>query len=137
MLVGNGPLFDDVARAAKPLGSRFVMLGRRDDVATLMSCARVLVLCSRMDGTPNVLIEAQSLGVPVVSTAVGGAVDAVEDGGSGILCPANTAHALATSVEHVLRDDAMHARMAARARIFARERFSLEAMLDRTQVLYH
>lgn len=141
VLVGDGPLFDEVARAARPLGERFLMLGRRNDVAQLMSCAHVLALCSRMEGTPNVLIEAQSLGVPVVSTAVGGAVDAVDDGYSGILCPPNQcelkdARALASALARVLSDDALRERMSLRARAFVRERFSLEAMLNRSQQLY-
>jgi glycosyltransferase involved in cell wall biosynthesis len=89
-----------------------------------------------MEGTPNALIESQWLGTPVVSTAVGGAVDAVDDGASGFLCTCDDAAALAVRCGEILGDDALHARLSARAREFARERFALARMLDDTQALY-
>jgi len=105
-------------------------------VPELMAAARVTLLCSRMEGTPNALIESQWLGTPVVSTAVGGAVDAVDDGASGFLCTRDDAAALAVRCGEILGDDALHARLSARAREFARERFALARMLDDTQALY-
>jgi glycosyltransferase involved in cell wall biosynthesis len=71
-----------------------------------------------------------------VSTAVGGAVDAVDDGASGFLCTRDDAAALAARCGEILGDDALHARLSARAREFARERFALARMLDDTQALY-
>lgn len=136
VLVGDGPLSAEVAARARDLGARFTMLGRRDDIPELMSAARVTLLCSRMEGTPNVLIESQWIGTPVVSTAVGGAVDAVEDGASGFLCSAGDADSLARRCGEILRDDALYARLASRARVFAQDRFSLARMLDESQALY-
>jgi glycosyltransferase involved in cell wall biosynthesis len=136
VLVGDGPLAAEIAALARPLGVRLAMLGRRDDVPELMAAARVTLLCSRMEGTPNALIESQWLGTPVVSTAVGGAVDAVDDGASGFLCARDDAAALAARCGEILGDDALHARLSTRAREFARERFALARMLDDTQALY-
>jgi glycosyltransferase involved in cell wall biosynthesis len=136
VLVGDGPLAAEIAALARPLGPRCVLLGRRDDVPELMAAARVTLLCSRMEGTPNALIESQWLGTPVVSTAVGGAVDAVDDGASGFLCTRDDAAALAARCGEILGDEALHARLSARAREFARERFALARMLDDTQALY-
>lgn len=136
ILVGDGPLASQVARAASDLGPRFRVLARRTDIADIMSASDALMLTSRVEGTPNVLLEAQWLGIPVVSTAAGGAVDAIDDSASGFLCLRGDAEALAVKLTLILTDDALRARMSLRARAFVRERFSLDAMLDASQRLY-
>ncbi|MEY3025802.1 MAG: hypothetical protein RLZZ238_699 [Planctomycetota bacterium] len=136
VLVGDGPLMPEIAARARAVGPRLALLGRRDDVPELMAAARATLLCSRMEGTPNVLLESQWLGTPVVSTAVGGAVDAVQDGVTGFLCRVDDADALATRCRELLVDDALRARMSDAARSWTRARFALDRMLADTRALY-
>jgi glycosyltransferase involved in cell wall biosynthesis len=135
-LAGDGPLRDEVRALAAPLGDRFTMLGARSDAATVLAAADVVLLTSRAEGTPNVLLEAQMLGVPVVATRVGGVGDAVDDGHTGILCEANDAAGLRDAVLRLLGDDALRARLGAAGPAWIARRFSVEAMVDATDALY-
>lgn len=130
---GDGPMRDELARAMKDVPrDRFRMLGVRADVGSLMALATVVLHASRKEGTPNALLEAQSLGCPVVATAGGGTVDAVEDGGTGALCAVDDLQALQARTGEILRDPALRERMSARAACFVRERFGMARMVRET-----
>jgi glycosyltransferase involved in cell wall biosynthesis len=135
-LAGDGPMRDEVRALASPLGARFTMLGARSDAATVLAAADLVLLTSRAEGTPNVLLEAQLLGVPVVATRVGGVGDAVDDGGTGILCAADDPAGLRDAVLRLLADDALRARLGAAGPAWIARRFSVEAMVDATDALY-
>ena len=76
------------------------------------------------DGIPNVLLEAMAMGVPVVSTPVSGIPELIENGESGVLCPAGDAPALARAIREVLSDRTRAERLAAGGRARVAERFS-------------
>ena len=125
-VAGDGPMRAELEHAARGMGGAFTLLGRRDDAPALLAAADVALLTSRVEGTPNVLMEAQAAGTPVVATHVGGIPDAVRDGATGLLAASGDAPALAQAVVSLLVDRAMHARMSAAAAEFARAEFSLE-----------
>ena len=79
---------------------------------------RAAVVCvpSRREGYGFVAHEAMAYGRPVVATAVGGLVDAIEDGVSGLLVPAGDAHKLREALEQLLEDEALRSRLGAAAR---------------------
>ena len=128
VVAGDGAMRSELEHATRDLEKSFQLLGRRSDAPEILACADVALLTSRAEGTPNVLIEAQALGTPVVATAVGGIPDAVQDGVTGFLAPSGDAEALADAIVKLLRDTALRRRMAAAARTFARDTFSLERM---------
>ncbi len=85
------------------LTERVKFLGRLD-TPTLEAeyrSADVFVLCSTAEGSPNVILEAMSFGVPVVSTPVGSAVNFVSDGRTGYLIPFRDAGAIAEKLTHL------------------------------------
>lgn len=137
LIAGDGPMRTEVESAiASQTDGRIRLLGRREDVSALLSIADVVLHTSRQEGSSNALIEAQSLGCPVVATRGGGTVDAVEDGESGYLCAVGDAASLAARVCELLRDDALRTRMSERARAFAQAKFGLARMVDETLALY-
>jgi Vi polysaccharide biosynthesis protein TviE len=85
VLVGAGRLLDDAVALAEELkiADRLLFVGRSTAVGFWMKRMDVLVLMSRYEGLPNVLIEAQYLGVPVVSTPAGGASECFIEGVTG------------------------------------------------------
>ncbi len=135
-VAGDGPMRDELARAAAPMGGSFRLLGRRNDAIALLATADVALLTSRVEGTPNVLVEAQAMGTPVVATKVGGIPDAVRDGETGILADSGDAEALSRGVLAIVHDDALRARMSANARAFTHAEFSLERMSRSMCALY-
>ncbi len=137
-VVGDGPLREDLERAAASLGLRDTVrfLGERRDAPDLMRTFDCYVLSSVIEGMPNALLEAMALGRPVVTTSAGGSAEVVVDGESGLVVPPGDAEALADAVLRVLVDPALAARLGAAGQRRAREHFSLEAMLGALDSLY-
>jgi glycosyltransferase involved in cell wall biosynthesis len=75
------------------------------------------------DGFPNVLAEAMAMGVPVVTTAISGIPEMIDDGVHGLLVAPRDATALADALERVLTDAALHRRLASAGRERICERF--------------
>lgn len=88
ILIGVGPLKETVAAAiaARGAGQFIKVLGRRDDVSAIMHISSLLLLTSSHEGMPNVVMEAQLIGLPVVATDAGGTRDLIIDRESGHLC---------------------------------------------------
>jgi glycosyltransferase involved in cell wall biosynthesis len=74
VIVGDGPDMPALRERveASPLAGRIVLTGWRDDVARVLQAADVLLLPSRFEGMPLVMLEALAMGVPVVGSAVDG-----------------------------------------------------------------
>lgn len=106
LLVGDGPLRDEVGRraAAGDLGEAVHLVGLQEEIVPYLSAIDLLLISSDFEGLPLALLEAMALERPVVSTAVGGIVEAVEDGETALLVPAGDAEALARAALALLAD---------------------------------
>jgi asparagine synthase (glutamine-hydrolysing) len=113
LVAGVGPMQGamEAAFADSGLSSRVRFLGRRGDVNVLMRLASVLLLASAKEGMPNVLLEAQLMGTPVVATRTGGTVDTVIDGVTAVLCPIGDTTALAGACTRILRNPSLGRKM--------------------------
>lgn len=94
---------------------RLHAVGRRDDPWRILAAADVLVVGSRNEGLPVVVMEAMAVGLPIVSTAVGGIPELIRDGVEGRLVPPGRPDLLADAVVEVLDDDEGRAAMGAAA----------------------
>jgi len=85
VLVGGGRLLEGARKVAQKLGiaERILFTGNSTTVGFWFDKMDVKVLLSRFEGLPNVLIEAQYSGVPVVTTPAGGAAECLIDGVTG------------------------------------------------------
>jgi glycosyltransferase involved in cell wall biosynthesis len=101
---GHGDIADRLRSRAGDLGlaGRLIMPGPITDVARIYAASDVFLLTSRLENLPNVLVEAQAAGIPVVAPAVGGVREAMRDGVTGILVSERRAHALAGAVLQAL-----------------------------------
>ncbi|HRC45436.1 MAG TPA: glycosyltransferase, partial [Nitrospira sp.] len=94
------------------------------------------VMTSRWEGLPLVPLEAMRIGVPVVTTDVGGMREIIEDGKSGVLVPDRTSTAIALAVKRVCEDERLRANLVNEARKRVTEIFSEETMLSRVREVY-
>jgi glycosyltransferase involved in cell wall biosynthesis len=137
VVVGDGPLRDEVEALVDELGLRrnVTLLGSMTDVAALLPGFDVFLLSSRWEGLPRVVIEAMAVGVPVVSTDVGGVSEAVDDGITGLLAPAGDDGALAAAVLRILGEPGLAASLVdgAAARI---DEFDAATMVEALDDLY-
>ncbi|MFO0874325.1 MAG: glycosyltransferase [Phycisphaerales bacterium] len=138
VVAGTGPMEGQMRALARrgPNADRFHLVGARRDVPTVLSAASLFLLTSRVEGTPNVLLEAQHLGCPAVTTAAGGAVDAVLDGVTGVVRPIGDLDGLADACARLLRDEPRRAAMAGAGPAFVAARFGMERMIDETLGVY-
>lgn len=90
----------------------------------------------RRDVTPNTIIEAMAMGLPIVSTRSGAIPELVEDGVSGLLVPPCDAAALAAAVARLLDDEGWRRALGAGARAAAEARFDLAATGARLAALF-
>ncbi len=130
-LAGKGPLEDELrAQCAElELGDRVVFLGQRRDVPELLRAFDVFALSSFSEGTSVTLLEAMATELPIVTTAVGGNPELVEDGVNGFLTPDDDTEAFARALAKM--EDASLRRMmgeAGRAKVL--ERFTEEGMIE-------
>jgi glycosyltransferase involved in cell wall biosynthesis len=88
------------------------------------------------EGTPVSAIEALASGTPVVATRVGGVPDVVTDGVDGFLVEPGDTEAAAERLVELARDPELRARMGEAGRANARERYSVERLVDDVDRLY-
>jgi glycosyltransferase involved in cell wall biosynthesis len=139
--VGGGPQLQGLKEEARALGiaERITWFGAlaQPDVLARYRAADVFVLSSRVagdgdrDGLPNVLMEAQSQGLPCVATAVSGIPELIEDGVTGLLVPPRDRDALARALAHLVGDPALRARLGEAGRERTLRDFALERGIDR------
>jgi glycosyltransferase involved in cell wall biosynthesis len=95
-----------------------------------------LVICSRIDNQPLVVMEAMARGIPTIATDVGGLPDLVEDGITGQLVPPGDSAALADTMEAFVRDVARASRLGAAGREKLAREFSPAQWIARHIELY-
>ena len=119
VLIGEGPLRAEVERQFRrpPITEGVRLLGALppESVSVWLNAANVLVLASRNEGTPNVVVEALASGVPVVATRVGGVPELITENVNGLLTSPNEPALLADAVAAALTRSWDPARIAATA----------------------
>jgi glycosyltransferase involved in cell wall biosynthesis len=117
LLVGEGPEEDSLRGLVRDLGieDRVRFLGYRPNVADYYAAADLVVLPSRSEGLPNVVLEAQALERPVVAFDVGGVGEVIEDRETGWLVPAGDVPALSRAMSEAMNHPDRTAAVADRA----------------------
>lgn len=136
VLIGDGRLRAGLMeRTASRAPSRVAWAGALENAGTLMQAFDVLVLSSRTEGTPIVLLEAMAAGVPVIATRVGGVPDVVSEEEAVLVAPEDSP-ALAAAMQSVMRDPASARRRAEAATRRLHTEFSAQHWLDRYDHVY-
>jgi glycosyltransferase involved in cell wall biosynthesis len=103
-IAGDGPLRQQLTGLARQRGSPVRFLGGVDDIAALVGIASCVVSTSTWEGLPLTILEALSLGAPVVATAVDGIVDLVPSEAA-LLVPPGDSSAVVAAISRILSDD--------------------------------
>jgi glycosyltransferase involved in cell wall biosynthesis len=109
LVAGDGPMADWMARRItdRDLAGRVHLLGPRGDVPRLLSGADAVLVTSREEGRPGVILEAALGGLPVVAMAVGGVPDLITHRVEGLLIPPGDVQSAATALNELLGDPAL------------------------------
>lgn len=116
VLAGMGETEPDVREQARRLGvqERTHFLGYRRDVPSLMNAADALLLVSQREGLPRSIMEAMTLGVPVIGTKIRGVADLLA-GGAGMLVDVGDVAAIRGALEQLATPGALRGELAQRA----------------------
>lgn len=137
VIIGDGPLHGTLTNYAEDkLGDSCRILGMLPHASALaiMQRSDVFVLNSSYEGLSHTLIEALTLGVPVVATDIPGNKEVVIDNEDGLLVRSGDTQALAGAIERICTDRTLRDQLVAHTRTSA-QRFSTEAMLQATTTL--
>jgi glycosyltransferase involved in cell wall biosynthesis len=133
VIVGVGPMQADVEEHIKQSGLENIvrLVGRRQDVSVFLSMADLVLHTARLEGMPNILMEAQSLGIPVVATAVGGVPDVVIHGHTGFLTNVNDINQLSANCISLLTNPELLRAFSVNASKHLEQFKSIETMASR------
>jgi glycosyltransferase involved in cell wall biosynthesis/tetratricopeptide (TPR) repeat protein len=138
VLVGDGRLRSELERdlVRRGLHDRVIMTGTlSEQLGEQYGLFDVLLLTSHFEGLPNVVLESQFYGVPVVAPRVGGIPEALSDGETGLIVDGRDPASFAVALASVLDDAPRRRKMSAAARAFV-TRFNPDAVLDALETIY-
>jgi glycosyltransferase involved in cell wall biosynthesis len=138
LIVGQGELSHDLSDLAKKFGPSRVDLREwvaHSEVSNLLNSSRLLIVLSRSEGGPNVLLEAMACGTPAISSRVGIARDIITEGENGFFIDLGNADEITRQIELALDDPAL-AHVSRKARLSVEGRFSFDSVVARYQEIF-
>jgi glycosyltransferase involved in cell wall biosynthesis len=144
-IIGGGPMHNELEKMVIDFGLRdFVTLLPQMSQTELLSYyrqANIFALACEVqndgdrDGIPNVLVEAMAMGIPVVSTAISGIPELVENGVSGLLAPEKNPAALADAIKILLLHPEVAKKIAAAGRAKVEREFEAQGNVEKIGAL--
>jgi glycosyltransferase involved in cell wall biosynthesis len=138
IIAGTGPDEGRIKNLVLELGinENVRFLGHTSEPVKYYQTSDIFVLPSFAEGMPNSLLEAMACGLPAVASKIGGVVDIVEDGKSGILFDSGDVSGLASAMIKLLNDAELRQRLGDEARKRIVEGFSIDRIADEYVKLY-
>jgi glycosyltransferase involved in cell wall biosynthesis len=138
VIFGDGPMRSELEELGRQcgLGERIKMPGLVTSSLDGLAPCDLVLLTSSGEGTPNVLLEAQWLGIPVVTVNAGGAGEAVNDGVTGLVVESGNAADIAAGVLSILRDVKLRANVRKEGRAFINATYGMDRMIAETLAAY-
>lgn len=111
LIVGYGPEEKKLKERSKGLNIEFTGRVEPDNMVNYLKQGKIFVLPSLTEGFPNVILEAMSVGLPVIATKVGGIPDIVTHGETGFLIETRNSSQIRKYIEVLLKDDSLYEKM--------------------------
>lgn len=138
VIVGDGPDRAELEAqaAASGLNGAVRFLGYRDDIPRVLAASDIVVMPSRAEGLPHLLLEALAVGCAVLATNVGGIPDIVHDGETGLLIPPAAPDRVASGILQLLADPVLAERLALAGQRYVHRHCSPEMAARRLASVY-
>ena len=130
VMIGNGPEYPRIMQQIKELGleDRVYAPGFVPDLKPFLKSSGVLVIPSRIEGIPIILMESLALAVPVIASNVGGIPSIIRDEFNGFICQQWDIEAFVRNIKRVATDEGLLKSLRANARDYALKHLSVERM---------
>jgi glycosyltransferase involved in cell wall biosynthesis len=121
VIAGDGPQQERLEAKTKELHieNQVTFVGRlpKEELGKALKASDIFVLNTAYEGLSHQLLEVMDMGVPVVTTSVGGNPELIKDGVSGLTVPYNDAEALEKAIQRLIQNNELAARIVAQARV--------------------
>ena len=135
LVVGDGPLRLELEKGAKKSGvlERVIFVGEiaHNNILPYLKASDIFVRPSLSEGFGNSFVEAMAVGLPVIATPVGGIVDFIENGQTGLLCKVNNPESIAEQVTKLLESPDLGHDLVSNASSLVREKYDWEIIANR------
>lgn len=137
-IMGNGDLKQELVEHAKKLNieHKLSFLGEVDNVSEVLQSCCVYVCTSLWESMPYSILEAISVGVPVIAPDISGVRDIIIDYETGLLFEENNAIQLAERLSRLLTDDSLRYKLSCNAKEKLLTEYNLEKMITCHEELY-
>ncbi len=137
-IVGAGPELETLKARAAAQGvmHAFAFIGYEPNVPQRLGDADIFVLPSRSEAFPNAVLEAMSAGLPIVASAVGGILELIDDGRTGLLVPPGDPHTLAHGICRLMASRTLSAALGKAACQEVQGRYSFDRMTSAFEAIY-
>ncbi len=132
-IAGDGSLKDQILEKINQLNlsDNVRLLGLRKDIPLLLNAMDALILSSKWEGLPNIVIEASTAGLPVVATDVGGVREIIEPGTNGLIVSQGNEEMLAGAMDTIVTMSSDKRRVWGEAgKSLVKDRFELNSIVD-------
>jgi starch synthase (maltosyl-transferring) len=138
LIVGEGPDRQELETQASqlPFARHVHWAGRRGDIPGLLAASTALVLPSRWEGMPNVVLEAMAAAKPVVATQVEGIEELVLPGETGWVVPLDDSTAFAEAIERLLEAPARAIAMGQKSQSICKSEFAIDLLVQKHVQLF-
>lgn len=136
--VGDGADRTSLEELVKNYGieKSFHFVGFQKDVGAFLNAFDIFVLPSKNEGLGTSILDAQSVGLPVLASGVGGIPEVIDDGVNGILASSGDVDGFAESLNQLIENETLRKRLGKNA-LASVKNFSIEKTVDKTIDLYH
>lgn len=137
VIIGAGDNVEAVKELIKKrnLTNKVILEGYKDNIFEFLRSFDIFVLTSRYEGVPYVILEAMSIGVPIISTKVGGIDNVLEDGRTGLLVQKDDVNGIFEAMLKLVDDSALRYKLASNAMQEVKN-YSILRMVEETSALY-
>lgn len=139
-VAGDGPQKENLPLWAKEegIGDLVHFLGQRTDVPNLLNGLDALIVPSEdHEGIPQIVLQAQAVGTPVIGSSVGGIPEVISDHETGLLVPPRNPEAIAEAIENLLFGPApLRDHLSTCSQEYAKQHHSSDAMCRKLELIY-
>jgi glycosyltransferase involved in cell wall biosynthesis len=137
-IVGEGGLKEELKKLAfeLKLTDRIHFTGYKENMIDFLNEMDVMILPTKIDATPYVIIEAMAVGLPVVASGIYGIPELIDNQINGILIEPGDIHALAEGVKLLFNNNGLYRDMSKKAREVFEMKFTIEKCIKNTVRIY-
>lgn len=138
LVAGTGPMMNDLMKHAALFTSdvKIDFLGLRTDIPVLLQLADLVILPSRWEGLPMILLEAMAAHKPIIATEVGGIPEVVQHNISAWLVQRENPRAIANGIDLLLNSMSLRNSLGEQAFKTVQNQFSIEVAVDKLLRIY-